>query len=213
MFLGGQAWPNDFIPTAEETGLILPIGNWVLYEACGQLYQWQHGRRGDQPLTISVNLSAKQFSQVDLVQQIGSVLERTGLDAPSLKLEITESAVMQKAEVAAAMLGQLKELGVKLHIDDFGTGYSSLSYLHRFPVDVLKIDRSFISRMGADDDSSEIVTTIIYLAHNLGMEVTAEGVETVEQLAQLRSLSCEYGQGYYFSKPVVAESARLMIAA
>jgi diguanylate cyclase (GGDEF)-like protein/PAS domain S-box-containing protein len=207
----GLVPPNAFIPTAEATGLILPIGNWVLYEACRQLRQWQHARRGDPPLTINVNLSAKQFSQIDLVQQIESVLERTGIDARSLKLEITETAVMEHAEEAAAMLGQLKALGVKLHIDDFGTGYSSLSYLHRFPVDELKIDRLFVSRMGADDESSEIVETIIQLAHNLGMKVTAEGVETVEQLAQLRSLRCEYGQGYYFSKPVIAESARLMI--
>ena len=208
----GLVPPNDFIPTAEETGLILPIGNWVLYEACRRLRQWRHGWRGDPPLTINVNLSAKQFSQVELVQQIESVLERTGLDAHNLKLEITETAVMEKAEVATAMLGQLKGLGVKLHIDDFGTGFSSLSYLHRFPVDELKIDRQFISRMTADDESSEIVTTIVQLAHNLGMEVTAEGVETVEQLAQLRALFCEYGQGYYFSRPVVAESA-LMVAA
>ena len=205
--------PNEFIPTAEETGLILPIGNWVLYEACRQLRQWQHGSRSNPPLTMNVNLSAKQFSQVDLVKQIESVLERTGLDAHNLKLEITETAVMEKAEVATATLGQLKGLGVKLHIDDFGTGYSSLSYLHRFPVDELKIDRLFVSRMGADDESSEIVTTIVQLAHNLGMEVAAEGVETVEQFAQLRALSCEYGQGYYFSKPVVAESAKMMVAA
>lgn len=209
----GLVPPNDFIPTAEETGLVLPIGNWVLYEACRQLRQWQHGWRGTPPLTINVNLSAKQFSQVELVQQIESVLERTGLDAHNLKLEITETALMEKAELATAMLGQLKVLGVKLHIDDFGTGFSSLSYLHRFPVDELKIDRLFVSRMGADDESSEIVKTIVQLAHNLGMEVTAEGVETVEQLAQLRALFCEYGQGYYFSRPVVAESAKLMVAA
>jgi len=161
---------------------------------------------------MNVNLSANQFSQVELVQQIASVLERTGLDAESLKLEITESAVMDQAEVATAMLWQLKELGVKLHIDDFGTGYSSLSYLHRFPVDELKVDGLFVSRMEADDESSQIVATIVQLAHNLGMEVTAEGVETVEQLAHLRALSCEYGQGYYFSGPVGAESAKSMIA-
>lgn len=160
-----------------------------------------------------MNLSAKQFTQVDLVRQIESVLERTGLDARSLKLEITETAVMEKAEEAAVMLGQLKVLGVKLHIDDFGTGYSSLSYLHRFPIDELKIDRLFINGMGADAESSEIVATIIQLAHNLGMKVTAEGVESAEQLEQLRALSCEYGQGYYFSRPVVADSAKLMIAA
>lgn len=209
----GLVAPNDFIPTAEETGLILPIGNWVLYEACRQLREWQVRWQGEQPLTINVNLSAKQFSQVELVQQVESVLDRTGLDARSLKLEITETAVMEKAEVATAMLWQLKELGVKMHIDDFGTGYSSLSYLHRFPVDELKIDGLFVRRMGADDESSQIVATIVQLAHNLGMEVTAEGVETVEQLSHLRALFCEYGQGYYFSGPVAAESATQMLAA
>jgi EAL domain-containing protein (putative c-di-GMP-specific phosphodiesterase class I) len=207
----GLVSPNDFIPTAEETGLILPIGKWVLYEACHQLRQWQDRWRGDQPLTMNVNLSAKQFSQVELVQDIESALARTGLDPQTLKLEITETAVMEKAEMATDMLWQLKELGVKLHIDDFGTGYSSLSYLHRFPVDELKIDGLFVSRMGADDESSQIVATIVQLAHNLGMEVTAEGVETVEQLAQLRALFCEYGQGHYFSRPVVAECAKLMV--
>jgi diguanylate cyclase (GGDEF)-like protein/PAS domain S-box-containing protein len=209
----GLVLPDDFIPTAEATGLILPIGNWVLSEACRQLHQWHEVGQSDQPLTMSVNLSAKQFSQVGLVREIENILERTGLDARNLKLEITETAVMENAESAAAMLGELKALGVKLHIDDFGTGYSSLSYLHRFPVDELKIDRLFVGRMAVDIESSEIVATIVQLAHNLGMGVTAEGVETVEQFAKLRALSCEYGQGYYFSRPLVAERAGLMIAA
>jgi EAL domain-containing protein (putative c-di-GMP-specific phosphodiesterase class I) len=210
----GLVLPDDFIPLAEDTGLIMPIGQWVLHEACRQVRQWQqHFRRNDLPLSVNVNLSAKQFSQADLVGQIGSVLEQTGLEARSLKLEITESAVMEKAEAATRMFGQLRDLGVKLHIDDFGTGYSSLSYLHRFPVDVLKIDRSFVSRMGPDDENSEIVQTIVQLAHNLGMEVTAEGVETYEQLSKLHALSCEYGQGYFFSKPVDSEAAKRMIAA
>jgi EAL domain-containing protein (putative c-di-GMP-specific phosphodiesterase class I) len=141
------------------------------------------------------------------------VLDETGLPARSLKLEITESTVMEKAEVAAGMLGQLKKLGVEVHIDDFGTGYSSLSYLHHFPVDVLKIDGSFVSRMGADEESSEIVGTIVQLAHSLGMEVTAEGVETADQLNQLQGLACEYGQGYFFSEPVNGERAKGMLMA
>jgi EAL domain-containing protein (putative c-di-GMP-specific phosphodiesterase class I) len=162
-------------------------------------------------LTISVNLSSKQFSQPDLVKQIDQILRETCLDARSLKLEITESAVMENAESAIKMLFQLKALGVQLHIDDFGTGYSSLSYLHRFPIDQLKIDRSFISRMGAKDDSLEIVRAIVTLAHTLELNVTAEGVETVEQLSQLREMECEYGQGYFFAKPLTQETAKELI--
>ncbi len=209
----GLVLPDDFIPLAEETGLIKPIGKWVLHEACHQVRQWQEQSRGDQSLSVNVNLSGKQFSQPDLIEQIEKTLEQTGLSARSLKLEITESSVMEKAEAATQMLGQLRDLGVKLHIDDFGTGYSSLSNLHHFPVDVLKIDRSFVGRMGPGEENSEIVQTIVQLAHNLGMEVTAEGVETYEQHNKLLSLSCEYGQGYFFSKPVDSEEAKRMIAA
>jgi len=209
----GLVMPNEFIPMAEDTGLIAPIGHWVLHEACRQVKAWQDQFGCGLSLSVNVNLSGKQFSQADLIEQISSVLEQTGLEAHHLKLEITETAVMEKAEAATAMLGQLRDIGVKLHIDDFGTGYSSLSYLHRFPVDVLKIDRSFVSRMGLGDGNFEIVQTIIQLAHNLGMEVTAEGVETAEQMDQLRALRCEYGQGYYFSPAVDAERAKQMIAA
>ena len=209
----GLVMPNEFIPMAEDTGLIAPIGHWVLHEACRQVKAWQDQFGCGLSLSVNVNLSGKQFSQADLIEQISSVLEQTGLEAHHLKLEITETAVMEKAEAATAMLGQLRDIGVKLHIDDFGTGYSSLSYLHRFPVDVLKIDRSFVSRMGLGDGNFEIVQTIIQLAHNLGMEVTAEGVETAEQMDQLRALRCEYGQGYYFSPAVDAERAQQMIAA
>ncbi len=209
----GLVLPDEFIPIAEETGLIAPVGRWVLHEACRQASQWQDQSHGDPPLSVNVNISGKQFSQADLIEQIESVLEQTGLSARSLKLEITESVVMEKAEATTTMLGQLRDLGVKLHIDDFGTGYSSLSYLHRLPVDVLKIDRSFVSRMEFGDENSEIVRTIVRLAHNLGMEVTAEGVETAEQVSKLSALECEYGQGYFFSKPVDSEGAKRMIAA
>ncbi|MDQ3652941.1 MAG: EAL domain-containing protein, partial [Acidobacteriota bacterium] len=209
----GMIMPEEFIPIAEQTGLIMGIGHWVLNESCRQLRQWQDDFHRELSLSVNVNLSCKEFSQADLSKQVESVLEQTGVSAGSLKLEITESAVMEKTEAATAMLEQLRDLGVKLHIDDFGTGYSSLSNLHYFHVDGLKIDRSFVGRMGPGDENSEIVQTIIHLAHNLGLEVTAEGVETVEQLSRLRALGCKYGQGFLFSKPVDGEEAKRMIAA
>jgi diguanylate cyclase (GGDEF)-like protein len=205
----GLVAPAEFIPLSEETGLITEIGHWVLHEACRQTRQWQTALQ--RPLMVSVNLSGKQFVQPNLIEQIKHILQETDFDPRWLRLEITESVVMENAEAAASMLLQLRDLGVHLSIDDFGTGYSSLSYLHRFPVTTLKIDRSFISRMGEGDENSEIVRTIMTLASNLGMEVVAEGVETEEQLSQLRVLKCEYGQGYLFSRPVNAELAGAMI--
>ena len=203
----GLILPAEFIAVAEETGLIIPIGQWILGEACRQTRIWQEQIDADPPLVISVNLSSKQFLQCDLIERINQMLLTTGFDARSLKLEITESVVMENAGEATARIGQLRDLGVKLYMDDFGTGYSSLSHLHRFPVGTLKIDRSFINQMSAPDENSEIVRTIVSLAHNLHMEVIAEGVETEEQLSHLKGLECEYGQGYYFSRPVDAESA------
>jgi diguanylate cyclase (GGDEF)-like protein len=206
----GLVPPDEFIPLAEETGLITEIGSWVLGEACAQLRAWQTAM-GKESLTMSVNLSGKQLTQTDLIQQIENTLCQTGLNPTWLRLEITESVVMENAELATNTLLQLRKLGVHLSIDDFGTGYSSLSYLHRFPVNTLKIDRSFIGRMAKGDENSEIVRTICTLANNLGMEVVAEGVETREQLELLRSLKCEYGQGYFFSKPVEAEKATALL--
>ena len=206
----GLVSPAEFIPVAEETGLIILLGLWVLHEACQQMYIWQRQFPQIQPLSISVNLSIKQFLQPDLIEQIDQILKKTGLDSRSLRLEITESCLMENGESATTM-SQLRDLGVHLHIDDFGTGYSSLSYLHRFPVDTLKIDRSFISGMGVNGENSEIVQTIVALAHNLGMTVTAEGVERAEQLTQLRILQCEYAQGYFFSKPVDSKVAEALI--
>lgn len=205
--------PLDFIPIAEETGLIIPIGSWVLQEACRQMRAWQEQFPEDSDLSISVNISAKQFSQLDLIEQISHILQETKLNARSLKLEITESVIMENPKVAAIMLSQLRELGVELYIDDFGTGYSSLNYLQQFQVDALKIDRSFISAIGANGKKPELVQTIITLARNLGMDVVAEGVETIEQLAQLRTLERKYahGQGYLFSKPVNSEAAAALI--
>jgi diguanylate cyclase (GGDEF)-like protein len=207
----GFVSPADFISIAEETGLIVELGQWVLRESCCQMRAWQLENPRHKTLTISVNLSGKQFTQPNLIEQIRETLEETGLDPRCLKLEITESVVMENAEIAKSMLMQLRALGVKLSIDDFGTGYSSLSYLHRFPVNTLKIDRSFISSMSVGDENMEIVRTILTLANNLGMDVVAEGVETGKQLAQLKEMRCEYGQGYLFSKPLSVETASLLL--
>jgi len=193
--------------------MILPIGHSVLSQACHQMQAWQVRFGASAPSMISVNLSSKQLAHPDLVAQIHKVLQETGLAACSLKLEITESSFMDDLDAAIAMLVQLPSMGIQLGIDDFGTGYSSLSYLYRLPVDTLKIDRSFVSRMGANGEDSEIVGTIVSLAHNLKLDVIAEGVETAKQLTQLQALGCEYGQGYYFSRPANAEAASDLIEA
>jgi len=209
----GLVSPAEFIPLAEETGLIIPIGQWVLREACYQMRTWQMQFPTVPPLLISVNLSVKQFSQQDLVEQIDQILRESGLDARSLKLEITESVIMENVEAATAKLSQLQALDIQLCVDDFGTGYSSLSYLHRFPINALKIDRSFVLNMGIKGEKWEIVRAIAALAQNLSMDMTAEGVEVMEQLAQLKVLKCKHGQGYLFSKPVNSEVAGALIAA
>ena len=203
--------PAEFIPIAEETGLIVPIGIWILREACRQLRVWQKQYQAPH-LTISVNFSVKQFSQPDLIEQIDQILEETQLDSQSLKLEITESAIVENPELATKILQELRSRQIHLSIDDFGTGYSSLSYLHRFPVNNLKIDRSFISRIGENGENLEIVRAIVTLAHQLNMSVTPEGIETTAHLAQLRALGCEFGQGYFFSKPLAPRAAAQLIA-
>jgi diguanylate cyclase (GGDEF)-like protein len=203
--------PAKFIPIAEETGMIIPIGIWVLGEACRQIRRWQELYPANEPLTISVNLSGKQFMQRDLLEQVEAVLRQTGLDPGSLKLEITESVVMDNIETATRTLERLRALGVELSIDDFGTGYSSLSYLQRFPVSTLKIDRSFVSRMTESEGTAEIVKTIMTLAQNLGMGVVAEGVETELQREQLKALECEFGQGYYFARPMDDDDAEELL--
>jgi diguanylate cyclase (GGDEF)-like protein len=207
----GLVAPADFIPVAEETGLIVPIGQWVLNEACAQVRQWQIDSPSHRSLSLSVNLSARQVAQPDLLQRIKDALETSKLNPHCLKLEITESVVMENAEAAAQMFKQLRSLGVQLSIDDFGTGYSSLSYLHRFPLNYLKIDRSFVMRLTTDNDNA-IVRTISTLARNLGMEVIAEGIETEEQFQQLKMLGCEYGQGYLFSRPVSNDGVEHLLA-
>jgi len=208
----GLVSPAEFIPIAEETGLIMPIGRWVLVEACRQMVAWRDAFGPDYPLEVAVNLSGRQLALPDIVAQIGEVLRETGLEPARLRLEITESVVMEHPEVVSTMLQELRLLGVKLSIDDFGTGYSSLAYLQRFPADTLKIDRSFVSPMGSRGENSEIARTIVTIGHNLGMRVVAEGVETAEQLAHLRGLDCEGAQGYFISKPLSSEDAALLIA-
>ena len=207
----GMVSPADFIPVAEETGLIVPIGEWVLAEACARVREWQIGSPSHRSLSLSVNLSARQVAQGKMLDRIKEALDNSKLSPHCLKLEITESIVMENAEAAALMFKQLRSLGVQLSIDDFGTGYSSLSYLHRFPLNYLKIDRSFVSRLTTDNDNA-IVRTISTLARNLGMEVIAEGIETEEQYRELRQLGCEYGQGYLFSQPVGKEAVLLLLA-
>jgi predicted signal transduction protein with EAL and GGDEF domain len=204
----GMVPPAHFIPLAEETGLIVPLGQWVLHEACRQMSEWRVRHRGLPPMAVSVNLSSKQIAKADLVVEILRVLADTALDARSLKLEITESLIMADPEAAIDVLAQLKALHVQSAIDDFGTGYSSLSYLHRFPVETLKVDRSFVGAMRSEQTGEgEIVRAIVSLAHNLGLDVIAEGVETAHQVQRLKALGCEHAQGFFFSQPLSREGA------
>lgn len=204
----GLISPLEFIPLAEETGLIVPIGKWVLEEACKQIHAWEI--RSGQPLILGVNLSSKQFSQSRLVEDIACVLADSGLEPSRLKLEITESVIMDNARMTTTLLTELKALGIKLAIDDFGTGYSSLSYLARLPMDTLKIDRSFVQQMAATG-RDEIVKTILTLAANLNMDVIAEGIEKTGECEQLKKLGCKLGQGYLFAKPLSVEDAEKML--
>ena len=208
----GLLAPIEFIPVAEETGLIRELGWWNLREACRQISIWRASFMAHPHLTISVNLSAKQFLQPNLVEDIRKLLAELQVPPEALKLEITESTVMADPSGAVEMLAKIKSLGIHLAIDDFGTGYSSLSYLHRFPLDTLKIDRSFISGMGDDGEGMEIARTIMPMANNLRLDVVAEGVETVQQFALLKKLHCKYGQGFYFSMPLSAEGTAALLA-
>jgi diguanylate cyclase (GGDEF)-like protein/PAS domain S-box-containing protein len=208
----GIIGPADFIGVAEDAGLIIQIDRAVLRQACRQVREWNEKHPDADPLSISVNLSGRQFRQADLVEAVEKAVADSGLDPELLGIEITENVLIDNAEAAEGMLGRLRERGIQIYLDDFGTGYSSLSYLQRFPIDVVKIDRSFVARMGQKKEGHEIVRAIIQLAHNLGMRVVAEGVETQDQLAELRMLRCGYGQGWLFSKPIPAEEAEALIS-
>ena len=204
--------PAKFIPIAEESGLIIPLGSWILREACHQLREWQLaiekvGSHVCDRLTMSVNLSGKQFLQLDLIQLVDEIIEETGLSPKSLKLEITETAIVENIEYALETINQLRDRQIILSLDDFGTGYSSLSYLHEFPLDNLKIDRSFVNSINPENKHHKIIQAIVTLAHALGMDVTAEGLETPEQIKALTMLGCELGQGYIFSEPLDREAA------
>ena len=206
----GMVPPAKFIPLAEETGLIVPIGQWVLEQACRQARTLQ--RQGAIGLRVAVNLSARQFLRKDLARTVGEALARTGLDAQHLDLEVTESGVMENADAAIGTLHDLKAMGAHLSIDDFGTGYSSLSYLKRSPIDALKVDRSFVRDIPADQDDAAIASAIIAMGHSLRLTLIAEGVETEEQLAFLRERDCHKVQGYLFGRPVPAEELSRQLA-
>jgi EAL domain-containing protein (putative c-di-GMP-specific phosphodiesterase class I) len=207
----GLLSPGAFLTVAEETGLITRIDRWVLREACAQARLWQTWFPGDSPASVSVNISSMGFGQPDIVHQVASALQETGLDPHSLRLEITESVAMADAERARTILIELRALGVRISLDDFGTGYSSLSYLQRFPVDTLKIDRSFVAGIDRNDECCEIIRTILNLARTLGLDVIAEGTETSAQVDYLEGLDCRFGQGYFFSRPLPLEELRAAI--
>jgi EAL domain-containing protein (putative c-di-GMP-specific phosphodiesterase class I) len=203
--------PFEFIPIAEESGLIIPITDWILKETTNQLAVWQKISPAYRDLIVSVNISGKHLAQDGLVEEVKKALESSKIKSYTLKLEITESVAMENAERTIIILNKLKDLGVQLSIDDFGTGYSSLSYLHRLPFDTLKIDRSFVNNVGATGENSEILQTIIHLSKNLSMRAIAEGIETESQLRVLRNLNCDFAQGYLFSKPLPREEMEKLL--
>ena len=208
----GTVAPSEFIPLAEETGVIGSLGRWVMQEACTQMRRLQTNHPRIPALTLAVNISGRQVLQPDLVEQIDDTLRATGLDARNLRLEITESVLVENAAAATRCLTRLRQLGLQLCIDDFGTGYSSLSYLHRLPIDVLKIDSSFVRTMGSDEKNRRIVETILLLGRNLGVEVVAEGVETAAQAAALHRLGCGLVQGFFFSHPLDMDAAAALVS-
>jgi EAL domain-containing protein (putative c-di-GMP-specific phosphodiesterase class I) len=204
----GTVLPGHFISVLEETRMVLPLTRWLISESCRKLWEWNANRRDERCLLMSVNVSAIHFGAANLVAEVAEVIAETGVDSRWLGIEVTESALMENPEAAERQMGALQDMGVQTIIDDFGTGYSSLAYLSRLPFDKLKIDRSFVARMGSDKRSHGIVRAITTLAHDLGKELVAEGVETTDQLAMLKSLGCEYAQGFLLSRPLPEENAR-----
>lgn len=207
----GLVPPMDFIPHAEESGLILPIGDWGLGEVCSQIQKWCLDDPGHHSLRVCVNLSARQFSREGLADHVEALLRQSGVSSRQLGLEMTESSLIPDMRTALEVLGSLRRLGVTLLMDDFGTGYSSLSYLHSFPIDVLKIDRSFVRRMSEGEQPLQIVRTIIELARVLGLDVVAEGIETPEQYRLLREMGCRFGQGFLFARPLPVEAVTQLL--
>jgi EAL domain-containing protein (putative c-di-GMP-specific phosphodiesterase class I) len=200
--------PADFIPVAEETGVIVPLGAWVLQEACRQVAAWHADRPDQRPIRLGVNLSARQVGHPAIVEMVDRALRQSGLDPATLVLEITESVLMDDPEAGAQTLRRLKALGVNIALDDFGTGYSSLAYVRRFPIDILKIDREFVSEIVTDQ---AIVDAVLSMGRNLGIDVVAEGVETAEQEAALRELRCELAQGFRYARPAPAEETERLL--
>jgi EAL domain-containing protein (putative c-di-GMP-specific phosphodiesterase class I) len=207
----GLIHPPEFVPLAEDTGLILPIDRWVLGRACRQAGEWNARRAGRPPLTVSVNLSVRQLQRADLTEMVTAALADTTLDPGCLVVEITESLLLHDTAATMERLRRLKALGVRVAIDDFGTGYSSLAYLRQFPVDIIKIDKSFVSGTGEDPDACALACAIVQLGQTLRLSTVAEGIETGAQLAELRAAGCEYGQGFHFARPVPAEQLAAML--
>jgi EAL domain-containing protein (putative c-di-GMP-specific phosphodiesterase class I) len=205
----GLVHPDEFIPLAEETGLVVPLGLWVLDRACRQVAEWG---RIDPKLTVSINVSQRQLRRIEFGQEVGRVLDASGVDPSRVNLEITESAVMTDVESTIRRLHDLKDLGVRIAVDDFGTGYSSFSWLRQLPVDVLKIDKEFVEELGHVEHSGFLVATIIDLAHNMGLRTVAEGIERVVQLERLRDMNCDLGQGYHLGRPMAVESVVDLLA-
>ena len=208
----GLTLPEHFIPVAEETGLIVPVGKWVLNQACNDMVKWQKKMVDHTLLFMSVNISSKQFLRPNVITEIQEILQDSGLPPNQLKLEITETALMEDRDEAVRIIKRLKESGIQIVIDDFGTGYSSMSYLQQLPIDTLKIDRSFVSKINeVPDENKNIVETIINLAHQLNMNVVAEGVETAAQHSALSDMKCQLAQGYLFSKPLKKKKMEALI--
>ena len=209
----GLVSPADFVPALEETGLIMQVGLWVIRESCRQIREWRDTREfGDAEVSVSVNLSTRQFQDPTLVDSIEKILIETGVPSGSLSLEITETIMMEQPEAAVDTLNRMRKLGLGIDLDDFGTGYSSLSYLQRFPIDRIKIDRSFVRGMDSSKSDVEIIRAMLSLGRSLGIGVIAEGIETADQLNRLRLMNCEFGQGYFFSKPMPFTAAGLAVA-
>jgi len=208
----GLLLPGEFLSTAEESGLILPIGEWVLNEACLQLKTWHEKYPGLQKANVNVNISNRQFSEPNFVDNVVKALHTSGLKAESLRLEITENVLISNYETANKIFSQLQDLGIQLQIDDFGSGYSALGYLQHFPINAIKIDKSFIDEIGKGHRGNKLVRAIVAMARELGMETIAEGIETGEQLNELKSLACGFGQGFLLSKPLNKESAEEILA-